>query len=233
MDLNLKDWFVEVCAPLRLTGTILLAREGVNGSVEGENTSIERFAQILREHPLFADMLLKKSASPGNAFKRLRIKVKKEMLTFGKPELKPEVKTGQFVPPEEWNTLIQTQDVVLIDTRNFYEWDLGHFPGAVNPHTRSFKQFPDFIEKNKKQFEGKKIALYCTGGIRCEKASAYLLQSGFEDVYQLQGGILHYLEKIPAHDNVWQGECMVFDDRLSLNKNLEKGSLNQALPIEG
>lgn len=222
-DLGLQEWLKKICHDFNLKGTILLAPEGINASLEGEDKNISSFTQTFLAHPLFSGIPIKKSASDGKAFRRLFVKIKKEIVTFKKPEINPVDQTGIFIKPDQWNNYIQNPDVVTIDVRNTYEYEVGHFSGAINPETRSFSQFAEFIEKNRKNLEGKKIAMYCTGGIRCEKASAYMIKAGFNEVYQLEGGILHYLETSPQK-NLWEGECVVFDDRWSVNTKLEKGS---------
>ena len=221
-DLGLQVWLKKICLDFNLKGTILLAPEGINASLEGEDKNISSFTQTFLAHPLFLGIPIKKSASDGKAFRRLFVKIKKEIVTF-KKETNPALLTGHFVSPGDWNTLIKDPEVVTIDVRNTYEFEAGHFSKALNPKTKSFSEFAGFLEKNRKNLEGKKIAMYCTGGIRCEKASSYMLKAGFKNVYQLEGGILHYLENSPQK-NLWEGECVVFDNRWSLDTKLQKGS---------
>ncbi len=211
-----------------LKGTILLAEEGMNGTLTGDREALERFAAVLRAVPGFQDMPFKFStAEAGNpVFYRLKVKVKAEIVALGKPEVKPAERTGTHVDAAAWNALLDDPEVIVIDTRNDYEIGIGTFPGAVDPHTRSFKQFPDYVA-GLDPAQHKRVAMFCTGGIRCEKASAYMLDQGFEAVFQLDGGILKYLETVPAAENRWEGECFVFDQRVSVDSGLGEGSYVQ------
>ncbi|MEM8768998.1 MAG: rhodanese-related sulfurtransferase [Pseudomonadota bacterium] len=211
-----------------IKGTILLAEEGINGTLTGPRAALDRFAEVLRAVPGFAAMPFKFStADAGNpVFYRLKVKVKAEIVALGKPEVKPAERTGTHVDAAAWNALLDDPEVIVIDTRNDYEIGIGTFPGALDPHTRSFKQFPDYVAGLDPD-RHKKVAMFCTGGIRCEKASAYMLDQGFEAVYQLDGGILNYLETVPDADNRWEGECFVFDQRVSVDSGLSEGTYVQ------
>lgn len=211
-----------------LKGTILLAGEGMNGTLTGARGDLEAFAETLKAVPGFADLPFKYSiASPGNpVFYRLKVKLKPEIVALGQPEVKPAERTGTHVDAQTWNRLLDDPDLIVIDTRNDYEIGIGTFPGAVDPGTRSFKQFPEYVTTLDPKRQPK-VAMFCTGGIRCEKASAYMLDQGFEAVYQLDGGILKYLETVPPNDNRWQGECFVFDQRVSVDRELGEGSYEQ------
>lgn len=205
-------------------GTILLAEEGVNGTLIGPEETLALFEAELRAR--FGEMPFKwSSVSPDNqGFYRYKVKLKREIVTMGVPDLDM-ARSGQHVTPEVWNTLLDDPEVVVIDTRNQYEVDIGTFPGSISPGTTHFRQFPDWVAKNLKPDQ--KVAMFCTGGIRCEKASAYLLQQGFDEVFQLKGGILKYLEDGESKQNRWQGECFVFDQRVSVDDKLEQGSFQQ------
>ena len=211
-----------------LKGTILIAEEGVNGTLSGAEGSLREFAEVLRSLPGLADMPFKYSvASEGNkVFYRLKVRIKPEIVALGQPGVKPGERTGTHVDAVTWNALLDDPNLIVIDTRNDYEIGIGTFPGAVDPHTRSFKQFPDYVATLDPEVQPK-VAMFCTGGIRCEKASAYMLDQGFAEVYQLEGGILRYLETVPPNDNRWQGECFVFDQRISVNRELGEGSYQQ------
>ena len=219
----------------RIKGTILLAREGINGTVAGSRNNIDRLLQWLQQDDRLAPLEYKESLSHKLPFKRTRVKIKKEIVTMGVENIDPRRVAGTYVEPEDWDELIADPDVVLIDTRNDYEVQVGTFKSAVNPQTDTFRQFPDYVKQNLDPKKHKKVAMFCTGGIRCEKSTAYLKEQGFEEVYHLKGGILKYLEKIPEEHSSWQGECFVFDDRVTINHQLEPGSYDQChacrLPI--
>ena len=207
-------------------GTILLAAEGVNGTLIGERGALETMQSALTD--LFGDMPFKWSeVDAGNdGFFRFKVKLKQEIVTFGVPDLDIE-DNGKHVDVETWNRLLEDPDVVVIDTRNQYEIDIGTFPGAISPQTTNFREFPDWVEQQLDPAENPKVAMFCTGGIRCEKASAYMKAQGFDEVYQLDGGILKYLENASSEENQWQGECFVFDQRVSVNNRLEQGNYRQ------
>ena len=213
-----------VCREHRILGTLLLAEEGVNGTIAGTRAGIDAMLDYLRSYPQLATLEHKESYCEAMPFKRLKVKLKNELITLGDPTVDPRKVVGTYVDPKDWNALITDPDVILIDTRNDYEVAIGTFKGAIDPDTESFTEFPDYIKKNLDPKKHKKVAMFCTGGIRCEKASSYMLEHGFEEVYHLRGGILKYLEEVPDSDTTWEGECYVFDDRVSVNHSLEPGS---------
>jgi UPF0176 protein len=212
------------CQAQGTKGTILLAAEGMNGTLAGSRQAIDAVLGFLRADPRFADLDHKESWADFPPFDRLKVRLKKEIVTLGLPEVDPNEQVGTYVHPRDWNKLIADPDVVLIDTRNDYEVDIGTFEGAKNPHTDSFRQFPDYVRRHLNPAQHKKVAMFCTGGIRCEKASSYLLSQGFQEVYHLKGGILKYLEEVPPEISRWQGECFVFDQRVAVKHGLEEGS---------
>jgi len=218
---EMKEPLLALCLQHNIKGTILLAKEGINGTISGARDDIQRIVDYLYAEPRFADITYKTSFANEQPFSRMKVRPRKEIVTLGIPDIKPELQTGIEVVPENWNELISDSEVIVIDTRNTYETELGTFQGAVDPKTESFRDFPHYVEQQLSEYKDKKIAMFCTGGIRCEKASAYLLANGFSEVYQLQGGILNYLAKIPKENSLWQGECFVFDDRIVLDHNLE------------
>lgn len=211
--LALRQRLFEEMSVRAMRGTILVAPEGINGTISGEPSAMEAFLALLRADARFADLATKDAVSDGHPFQRLKVKVKREILTLGRPEADPTVRVGTYVAPEDWNALIADPDVLLIDTRNSFEVEAGTFAGAIDPGTRSFGEWPDFVQRTLDPSAHRKIAMFCTGGIRCEKASAYLLAHGFEQVYHLKGGILAYLASVPAEQSRWQGQCFVFDER--------------------
>lgn len=218
---------LQECQKRTIKGTLLLAAEGINGTIAGPREGIDGILAYLRSDPRLADLEVKESFAPENPFYRLKVRLKKEIVTLGVPGVDPTQKVGTYVEPEEWNALISDPGVILIDTRNDYEVGIGTFQGAINPQTKSFREFPDYVKKNLDPKKHKKVAMCCTGGIRCEKASSYMLQEGFENVYHLKGGILKYLEKVPQEESLWQGECFVFDGRVGVTHGLELGDYDQ------
>ena len=210
-----------------IRGTMLVAAEGINGTVAGSRAAIDNLQQWLLTDRRFAGIVFKESEAPSAPFLRTRVKLKKEIVTMGVEDINPNDIVGTFVKPEDWNELISSPDVITIDTRNDYEVQIGSFRNAVNPHTSSFREFPSYAAKNLDNTKHKKVAMFCTGGIRCEKSTAYLKSLGFEDVYHLEGGILNYLESIPEKDSLWQGECFVFDERVTVDHDLKAGSYDQ------
>ena len=196
-----------------LKGSILLAAEGINGTISGTPSEMASFLALVRADRRFADLVTKDGRVEIHPFKRLKVKIKREILSFGHPEANPAVRAGTYVKPSDWNALIADPEITLIDTRNAYEVEAGMFNGALDPKTRSFGEFPAFVASSLDPATHRKIAMYCTGGIRCEKASAYLLAHGFDAVYHLEGGILNYLAQVPADQSQWHGECFVFDER--------------------
>ncbi len=214
------------CQDRNVKGTILLAEEGINGTIAGSREAIDAVLALLRSDPPLSDLEHRESCTTAPPFEKLKVRVKKEIITIGVPGIDPNQKVGVRVSPEEWNQIISDPEVTLIDTRNDYEVSIGTFQGAKDPQTQSFRDFPDYIHQNLDPQTHKKVALFCTGGIRCEKASSLLIEQGFQEVYQLQGGILKYLEIVPPEQSLWQGECFVFDQRVAVKHGLEEGSYN-------
>ena len=212
---------------LNIRGTLLLAREGVNGTIAGDNDSIMKSLDYLQKDGRLAGLEYKLSYSEKPPFKRLKVKLKKEIVTLGVSNIDPIFSSGTYVKPADWNELINDPDVVLIDTRNNYEFEIGSFKGSINPNTETFREFPAYTKNNLEKYRDKKIAMFCTGGIRCEKSTAYLKSKGFENVFHLQGGILKYLEEVKEDESLWEGECFVFDDRVAVKHNLELGKYDQ------
>ena len=228
------DDFEEIQGPLKLfldslniRGTLLLAREGVNGTIAGDNDSIMKSLDYLQKDKRLVGLEYKFSYSEKPPFKRLKVKLKKEIVTLGVSDIDPTFSSGTYVKPADWNELINDPDVVLIDTRNNYEFEIGSFKGSINPNTETFREFPAYTKNNLEKYRDKKIAMFCTGGIRCEKSTAYLKSKGFENVFHLQGGILKYLEEVKENESLWEGECFVFDDRVAVKHNLELGKYDQ------
>jgi UPF0176 protein len=214
------------CNACGVKGTILLAAEGINGTIAGSREAIDAVLAFLRSDPQWADLEHKESFADAPPFDRMKVRLKPEIVTLGMPEVDPNDQVGIHVNPQEWNALISDPEVFVVDTRNAYEVGIGTFKGAKNPGTRSFRQFPDYVHSQLDPAKHKKVAMFCTGGIRCEKASSLLLKQGFEAVYHLKGGILKYLEEIPAAESLWQGECFVFDQRVAVQHGLEEGTHN-------
>lgn len=208
-------------------GTLLLAAEGINGTIAGPREGIDAVLAWLREDERFTELEAKESYVDENPFYRCKVKLKKEIVTMGIEDIDPNHIVGTYVEPAEWNELINDPEVLLLDTRNKYEVEIGTFNSAINPETDSFREFPAYVEKHLDPSKHKKVAMFCTGGIRCEKSTAYLKQQGFEDVYHLKGGILKYLEEVPEEETEWQGECFVFDNRVTVNHKLEQGDYDQ------
>ncbi|MEM6546152.1 MAG: rhodanese-related sulfurtransferase [Pseudomonadota bacterium] len=204
-------------------GTVLLSPEGVNGTLAGTRAAIDAAIAAVRAIPGFAVLEVKESRADEMPFRRLKVKVKPEIVTMGVPGLDPAARTGRKVGVEDWHRLLDDPDTVVIDTRNDYETEIGSFPGALDPSTASFSDFPAWWGQNRARLSGKQVAMFCTGGIRCEKASAFLLSQGVEDVVQLNGGILRYLEDVPRDQNRWRGECFVFDGRVAVDTDLSPG----------
>jgi UPF0176 protein len=207
-----------------IKGTILIAPEGINATIAGPDAGIRQVLAHLRADPRFVDLASKESYADEIPFGRLKVRLKREIVTLRRPEADPSRRVGTYVKPERWNALIADPEVVVIDTRNAYEVGIGTFPGALDPMTRSFSEFPDFVAANLDPARHKRVAMFCTGGIRCEKASAFMLAQGFPEVYHLEGGILKYLETVPHEQSLWQGECFVFDERVALEHGVKPGS---------
>ena len=208
-------------------GTLLLATEGINGTIAGPRAGIDRVFGFLQQDSRFAGLEAKESYVDENPFYRTKVKLKKEIVTMGVAGIDPNKIVGTYVEARDWNALIADPEVLLLDTRNKYEVEIGSFAGAVNPGTDSFREFPDYVKKQLDPGKHKKVAMFCTGGIRCEKSTAYLREQGFEEVYHLKGGILKYLEEVPESESKWEGECFVFDNRVTVNHRLERGSFDQ------
>tara|TARA_B110000444_G_C18771761_1_gene562930 strand:+ start:29 stop:943 length:915 start_codon:yes stop_codon:yes gene_type:complete len=219
-----RDGLSDVCERENILGTILIAKEGINGTVSGEKESIKNLIDYISSIEQFKDLVPKFSLAYGRTFRKMRVRLKKEIVSMGVSDVIPHHITGNALSSAEWDKLLEEDDVVVVDTRNKYEHSIGSFEGATFPNTDSFREFPNWADKHLGKNKDKKIAMYCTGGIRCEKASSYLLNKGFKNVYQLDGGILKYLEDRVEKDSKWEGECFVFDYRVSLEHKLEKGS---------
>jgi UPF0176 protein len=223
----MREPLLDACLDADVRGTILLAREGVNGTLAGSREGIDQVLTYLRNDPRLIDLEHKESQDDDMPFYRMKVKLKKEIVTMGVSGVDPNVRVGSYVKPQDWNNLVQDPEVLLIDTRNDYECDIGSFRGAIDPRTKNFREFPGFVGDKLDPTVHKKVAMFCTGGIRCEKASAFMLNAGFEEVYHLQGGILKYLEEVPPEESIWEGECFVFDNRVSVDHQLEKGQYDQ------
>ncbi|MEM9922565.1 MAG: rhodanese-related sulfurtransferase [Cyanobacteria bacterium P01_D01_bin.50] len=212
------------CQAQEIKGTILLAREGINGTIAGSRQGIDSIIDYLHSDSRFTNLEYKESIVESPPFKRMKVRLKNEIVTLGLSEVNPNEQVGTYVNPKDWNEIISNPEVTVIDTRNNYEVNIGTFKFAANPQTESFREFPEYITKNLNPDINKKVAMFCTGGIRCEKATSYLLSQGFKEVYHLKGGILKYLEEVPKEESLWEGECFVFDERIALRHGLEPGS---------
>ncbi|BAY78609.1 rhodanese domain-containing protein [Nostoc linckia NIES-25] len=224
-----REPLLSYCQGQGIKGTILLAEEGINGTIAGSRQAIDSVLWFLRSDPRLADLEHKESYTQTPPFERMKVRLKQEIVTLGLPEIDPNERVGTYVTPQEWNDLISDPEVTVIDTRNDYEVNIGTFQGAENPQTLSFREFPDYVRQHLDPTKHKKVALFCTGGIRCEKASSFMLNQGFAEVYHLKGGILKYLEEIPAQESLWEGECFVFDERVAVSHGLEEGSYELCL----
>jgi len=222
--------FEELRAPLAafccgrgIKGTLLLAREGINGTVAGSGEAVAELIGWLEAVPEFVGLEVKYSRAADMPFHRMKVRLKREIVTMGVEGIDPLDGTGAYVVPQDWNALISDPDTIVVDTRNDYEVAIGTFRGAVDPKTSSFREFPQWVEEHRDELQGRKVAMFCTGGIRCEKATAYVKSLGIEDVFHLRGGILKYLEEVPAEQSLWDGECFVFDERVAVSHGLEQG----------
>ena len=223
---ELKIKFDKSLSKTNIKGTILLANEGINGTIAGSESDLKKFFLYMDKFSQFKDITPKFSSSNKNPFLRMKVRLKKEIVTIGIPEVSPSNLVGKYLNVEEWNEFLNESDSMIIDTRNDYEVSIGTFKNSINPKIKSFRNFPNWVQKNlidKKVSKKSKIGMFCTGGIRCEKSTSYLKQLGFENVFHLDGGILKYLENVKSDENEWKGECFVFDYRVSLNNSLEKG----------
>jgi UPF0176 protein len=223
----LRQPLLDVMLANEVKGTLLLANEGINGTIAGSRTGIDAVLNWIRQDQRLAGVDSKESYTDEMPFYRSKVKLKKEIVTMGIEGIDPKEVVGTYVDPKDWNALISDPDVVLVDTRNDYEYNIGSFKNAINPNTETFREFPEYVKQNLNPEKHKKVAMFCTGGIRCEKSTAYLKEQGFDEVYHLKGGILKYLENVPKEDTLWQGECFVFDNRVAVNHDLEKGQYDQ------
>ena len=225
---DFRDALQALCEEQKLLGTILVATEGINGTIAGGEAAIKAvFAWLQQQLGLGEPIEARWTEAREAPFRRMRVKVKKEIVTLGRPDILPHKKTGKHVSPAEWNALIEDPNVLVVDTRNHYEVEVGTFPRAIDPGTDSFRQFPEFAAELAETSRERPLAMFCTGGIRCEKATALMLELGFEDVYHLQGGILKYLEEVPTESNRWDGECFVFDTRVAVDRDRAEGGYVQ------
>ena len=228
---NIQEHIYNFCEANNIKGTILLADEGINGTISGKEKNIRDFLIFIKKEDLFNGVFSKlehkESWASKNPFYRMKVRLKKEIVALGVDGVSPTKNVGKYVKPEEWNNLISDPNTIIIDTRNHYEVDIGTFKNATNPNTSTFRELPSFIEENLDPKTPKKIAMFCTGGIRCEKATSLMLDKGFKDVYHLEGGILKYLETIDKDKSLWEGECFVFDQRVAVTHGLNEGKYDQ------
>jgi len=228
---TLREPLLLFCVSRDIKGTFLLAHEGINGTVTGSEKSILELLSYLKTDPLFKgsfkNLSHKESWSDKRPFYRMKVKIKKEIVTLGIPGVSPTKMVGTYVKPKDWNSIISDPEVILIDTRNDYEYSIGSFKNAINPRTTTFREFPEYVKTHFDPKKHKKVAMFCTGGIRCEKASSYMMSQGFDEVYHLEGGILKYLEEVKPEESLWQGECFVFDQRVAITHGLEVGDYDQ------
>jgi UPF0176 protein len=228
---TLREPLLKFCVLRDIKGTFLLANEGINGTVAGSEKSILELLGYLKTDPLFEgnfkNLSHKESWSDKHPFYRMKVKLKKEIVTLGLPGVSPTKMVGQYVKPQDWNAIISDPEVILIDTRNDYEYAIGSFKNAINPKTNTFREFPEYVKTHFDPNKHKKVAMFCTGGIRCEKASSFMLSEGFDEVYHLEGGILKYLEEVKPDESLWQGECFVFDQRVAIKHGLQVGDYDQ------
>ncbi|MCJ8319877.1 MAG: rhodanese-related sulfurtransferase [Colwellia sp.] len=224
---QLQKPLLKIMEDNEVRGTLLLALEGINGTVAGSEQGVAIVLDWLKSDERLTHLSHKESYTENAPFKRSKVKLKKEIVTMGIEGIDPLQVVGTYVKPKDWNALISDPDVILVDTRNDYEVEIGTFKNAVDPKTKTFREFPQYVADNLDPKKHKKVAMYCTGGIRCEKSTAYMKEQGFEEVYHLEGGILKYLEEVPQEDTMWQGECFVFDDRVAVDHQLNKGQYDQ------
>lgn len=227
---NFKEFqmpLLNFCNEQNIKGTLLLAHEGINGTVAGSRKAIDALLKFIRSDEKFAKLEHKESFTDETPFYRMKVRLKKEIVTMGVENIDPNEIVGTYIDPEDWNDLISDPDTILIDTRNDYEVAIGTFEGARDPKTKTFREFPDWVRQQKDLGKKTKIAMFCTGGIRCEKSTAFMKQEGFEDVFHLKGGILKYLENVEPEDSKWHGDCFVFDERVSVGHGLVQGDYDQ------
>jgi UPF0176 protein len=232
---EIKPNLYKVMEDNQIKGTLLLANEGINGTVAGTREAIDTLLNWLQSDDRLTNISYKESFTEEMPFNRSKVKLKKEIVTMGIEGIDPKQVVGTYVEPKDWNALISDPDVILVDTRNDYEFQVGTFENAVNPNTETFREFPQYVQDNMSPAKHKKVAMFCTGGIRCEKSTAYMKEQGYEEVYHLKGGILKYLEDVAKDDTMWKGDCFVFDERVTVNHDLERGNYDQChacrLPI--
>jgi UPF0176 protein len=228
----LRAPLLATCEALGIKGTLLLAREGINGTIAGTDNALAAVLDSIRALPGCAGLDVKFSAAPAMPFGRMKVRVKREIVTMGEPDIDPTLAVGTYVDPHDWNALIADPECLVIDTRNDYEVAIGTFAGAVDPATPSFRDFPAWFRDHREELLAgkKKVAMFCTGGIRCEKSTSFLRAEGIEEVYHLKGGILKYLEQVPEEQSLWQGECFVFDERVSMRHGLAQGTHTRCQP---
>ena len=224
---SMREPLLKFCTERGVKGTLLLAHEGVNGTISGGKTAIADVLSYLRSDERLTDLDCKFSYHEERPFLRMKVKLKREIVTMGLAGVDPNQSVGRYASPEEWNELVDDPECLVIDTRNDYEVEIGSFRGAINPGTKSFRDFPAWVDENLDPQKHKKVAMFCTGGIRCEKSTSLLVSKGFDDVWHLKGGILNYLEQTPEASTRWEGECFVFDSRVAVNHQLEKGQYDQ------
>ncbi|HCR30947.1 MAG TPA: hypothetical protein DIV79_13120 [Opitutae bacterium] len=221
-----KKPLLEFCEAQGVKGTILLAEEGINSTIAGPSDGMANVLEFIQSDPAIGKLTVKYSEAPEIPFYRMKVRLKKEIVRLGRPDVNPNEKVGEYVDPDDWNELISDPNVTLIDTRNDYEFDLGTFQGAANPNTKNFREFPEYVDTELSDKKDQPIAMFCTGGIRCEKSTSLLLKKGFTQVYHLNGGILNYLEKVDPAESLWQGDCFVFDNRVTVNHQLDPGEFD-------
>jgi UPF0176 protein len=228
---KLREPLLNFCVSQSIKGTLLLADEGINGTLAGSEKSVLELLHYLKNDPIFEgsfkNIAHKESWSDKHPFYRMKVKLKKEIVTLGVPGVSPTKMVGRYVKPQDWNSIISDPEVVLIDTRNNYEYAIGTFKNAINPKTMAFREFPEYVKTHFDPKKHKKVAMFCTGGIRCEKASSFMMSEGFDEVYHLEGGILKYLEEVKPENSLWEGECFVFDQRVAIKHGLEVGDYDQ------
>jgi len=227
---SLRDPLARLCCGLQVKGTLLLAPEGINGTIAGSDAALTEVLDHIRTLPGCADLEVKTSYAQTPPFQRMKVRLKREIVAMGEPDIDPLTDVGHYVAPEDWNALILDPDTIVIDTRNDYEVAIGAFEGAIDPKTHTFRSFPQWFRRERERLlsgpRPRKVAMYCTGGIRCEKSTAFLKSEGVEQVYHLKGGILNYLEKVAPEDSLWRGECFVFDERVSVVHGLAQGTFD-------
>jgi UPF0176 protein len=219
---SLREPMLTAMREVGIKGTIILAAEGVNGSFAGTQEQMNAFYQYMHSEPRFSDLNFKETYDSANPFEKAKVKLRKEIVTMGIHNVDAINNAGTYLSPEEWHEFIKDPEVIVIDTRNDYEYELGTFKNAINPNTENFREFPEYVEQQLSNKKDKKIAMFCTGGIRCEKSTAYLKEQGFTQVYHLKDGILNYMQAFPTEESLWEGQCFVFDDRVAVDKKLQR-----------